>query len=205
MGTVIKIYGWLLLLSFVFGCQAPFTQSDHSSSDDKTNVSVNNLTESFLCRQVDIDSIVKERVISDCLDLSMYGEQCYEDIDQKQFIRLTIAPMKKGDVEILTIENLGENCWLRTVKKIPRNSFGSFAYLVQRKNIEFNVIKSLTDEIEYNRAKTLTSAFKEKDNGENAEYIFILEHVDQNGRQKLYLDSNQGSKEQVGIILDMIN
>ena len=135
----------------------------------------------------------------------MYGEQCYEDIQQHQFVRLTIAPLKDGYIKILTIEIISANCWLRTVKKIPRNNFGSFAYLVQGKNIEFSVAKSVTNEIEYDRVKTLTSLFKEEDTGEEAEYIFILEHIDQNGRKKLYLNSNQVSTEQEAEILGMIN
>lgn len=205
MGTAIKIYGWLLFALFLFGCQAPSTQNENISNSNKTKPSVNNLTESFLCRQVDIDSIVNDRAISDCLDLSMYDEKCYEDIQQQQFVRLTIAPLKDGYIKILTIEMNSTNCWLRTVKKIPRNSFGSFAYLVQGKDIEFSVAKSLTNKVEYDRVKTLASLFKEKDTLEQAEYIFILEYINQNVRQKLYLNSNQVSAEQEATILGLIN
>jgi len=204
MGIASKILVFVFLVMLVICCDNISPQSVTSSKRVKKDISYLQLKDSIFCRQFEINNIVNDRILNDCLDLALYGEPCFEEIKKQSFARLIIAPMYGDKVEILSIEKSAASCWLKTIKTIPRNSFGTFAYLVQGKSLEYETYKSISSEDEYKAIVSLSSSFQKIDTGEEADYLLILELTDsRTGKQKMYSNSNQLSEEEMSKILEM--
>ncbi len=148
----------------------------------------------FLCKKKDINEIMIDSILSNCLDMKLYDEQCLEDIVSEDFCRLFVVD--RNQVKILSVTKLS-SCWMKTIKVIKRESYGVFGYLVNSKDVKFNVKKSLTDIQGYSKLKSISNTFHSKNSRSRGEVLYVIDLVEGKNRSKFYSSSDILEKEQI--------
>lgn len=133
----------ILLLIFLLSCNSLQDGNDLQSKSDLVE-----LVNSIECKSIDFNKLIEDSMNFTCYQLRLFNEPCLSKVINEDIIRVAkITP--SASALFFRIQKVKENCLIRIRKEIPPETFGLHSYLIEDRDIKYNVSKGIAKDLEF--------------------------------------------------------